>query len=189
MGGYVAPETVAQPPERIERRALVDTSSRPHTWESTGARLRLIVLAERGRFHAVTDALLALIRHRSRLPDAGFAATIRDAARREGEDAFVRQEQAIMSRAGSRPGLAAIRCPTFVPSGREDPITRLGGHEERAGGAPVREATRARHVRTHVHGRVSPSGERRIAETARGRVSPEPAAARAAPNGRGRAAT
>ncbi len=139
MGGYVALEMAAQAPERIERLALVDTSARPETPESTEARLRLIELAERGRFHAVTDALLPLMLHPSRLHDPGLVATIRDMARRTGKDAFVRQEQAIMSRADSRPRLGAIPCPTLVVCGREDQITRLEGHEEMAAG--IRRAT------------------------------------------------
>jgi pimeloyl-ACP methyl ester carboxylesterase len=51
-------------------------------------------------------------------------------ARRTGKEAFVRQEQAIMSRADSRPRLAAIRCPTLLICGRDDQLTPLDGHEE-----------------------------------------------------------
>lgn len=139
MGGYVALEMVAQAPERIARLALLDTSARPETPASTEARLRLIELAERGRFHAVTDALLPLMLHPSRLGDEHLVATIRDMARRTGKEAFVRQEQAIMSRADSRPRLGAIRCPSLILCGRDDRITPLEAHEELAAG--IRGAT------------------------------------------------
>jgi pimeloyl-ACP methyl ester carboxylesterase len=132
MGGYIALAMMAQAPERIDRLALVDTSARPDTAERIEARLRLIELAERGRFSGVVDVLLPLMVHPSRIADAPLIATIRDMARRTGKEAFVRQEQAIMSRADSRPGLAAIRCPTLVLCGREDQLTPLDGHEEMA---------------------------------------------------------
>jgi pimeloyl-ACP methyl ester carboxylesterase len=134
MGGYIALEMIAQAPERIRRLALVDTSARPEKPETRESRLRLIELAERGKFAAVPDALLPLMVHPAHLPDASIVATIRDMARRTGKDAFVRQEQAIMSRADSRPRLGAIRCPTLVLCGRDDQLTPLEGHEEMAAG-------------------------------------------------------
>jgi len=132
MGGYIALEMIAQAPERIERLALVDTSARPETAKTSEARLRLIEMAERGRFPSVVDVLLPLMVHPSHLADAALVATIREMARRTGKEAFVRQEQAIMSRADSRPRLAAIRCPSLVVCGREDQLTPLDGHEEMA---------------------------------------------------------
>jgi len=139
MGGYIALEMIAQAPERIDRLALVDTSARPETAKTSEARLRLIEMAERGRFRSVVDVLLPLMVHPSHLADAALVATIREMARRTGKEAFVRQEQAIMSRADSRPRLAAIRCPSLVVCGREDQLTPLDGHEEMA--ATIRGAT------------------------------------------------
>ena len=132
MGGYTALEMIAQAPERVDRLALVDTSARPETAKTSEARLRLIEMAERGRFRSVVDVLLPLMVHPSHLADAALVATIREMARRTGKEAFVRQEQAIMSRADSRPRLAAIRCPSLVVCGREDQLTPLDGHEEMA---------------------------------------------------------
>jgi pimeloyl-ACP methyl ester carboxylesterase len=40
-----------------------------------------------------------------------------------GPDAFVRQQTAIMNRVDSRPGLAAIPCPTLVLGGADDTLT------------------------------------------------------------------
>jgi len=40
-----------------------------------------------------------------------------------GAQAYIRQQQAIMSRPDSRPGLAAIACPTLVLVGDEDQPT------------------------------------------------------------------
>ena len=40
-----------------------------------------------------------------------------------GPEAFVRQQTAIMNRIDSRPGLAAIACPTLVLVGEQDVLT------------------------------------------------------------------
>jgi pimeloyl-ACP methyl ester carboxylesterase len=40
-----------------------------------------------------------------------------------GADAYLRQQQAIMTRVDSRPGLAAIKCPTLVLVGDSDEAT------------------------------------------------------------------
>jgi pimeloyl-ACP methyl ester carboxylesterase len=136
MGGYVALEMIAQAPERIARLALVDTSARPESAEARERRLRLIELAASGKFSRVTEVLLPMMLHASRLADPALLAVVRDMARRTGEDAFVRQERAIMSRADSRPRLAAIGCPTLVLCGRDDQLTPLEGHEEMAAAIP-----------------------------------------------------
>jgi pimeloyl-ACP methyl ester carboxylesterase len=40
-----------------------------------------------------------------------------------GREAFLRQQTAILGRPDSRPGLAAIACPTLVLAGRDDAVT------------------------------------------------------------------
>jgi pimeloyl-ACP methyl ester carboxylesterase len=47
MGGYVAYEILRQAPQRVSALALIDTSARPDTPESTENRRRLMALAER----------------------------------------------------------------------------------------------------------------------------------------------
>src|SRR5438067_7986925 len=70
MGGYVALEVMRQAPGRVARLALLDTSARADPPEQSQKRRELIALAERGRFLGVTDALLPLLLHPSRLGDA-----------------------------------------------------------------------------------------------------------------------
>ena len=55
-------------------------------------------------------------------------------ARDTGAAAFIRQERAIISRADSRPTLAAIRCPTLVLVGEQDELTPPERAEEIAQG-------------------------------------------------------
>jgi pimeloyl-ACP methyl ester carboxylesterase len=136
MGGYVALEVMRQAPERVTRLALLDTSARADAPEQSQKRREFIALAERGRFVGVTDALVPLLVHPSRLGDAALVAAIKAMAKTVGKEAFVRQERAIMSRADSLPLLPRIACPTLVLCGREDTLTPLARHEEIAAGVP-----------------------------------------------------
>jgi pimeloyl-ACP methyl ester carboxylesterase len=136
MGGYVALEVMRQAPQRVSRLALLDTSARRDTPEQSQKRRDFIELAERGRFLGVTDALLPLLVHPSRLGDVELVSTVKAMAKNVGKEAFVRQERAIMSRADSLPLLPGIRCPTLVLCGRQDALTPLARHEEIAAAVP-----------------------------------------------------
>jgi pimeloyl-ACP methyl ester carboxylesterase len=123
MGGYVALEILRQAPERVARLALLDTQARADTPEASARRRGLMELAERGEFLGVAPRLLPLIVHPDRLGDAGLVATVQGMAQGTGKDGFLRQQRAIMGRPDSRPGLAAIPCPTLVLAGRDDQVT------------------------------------------------------------------
>lgn len=130
MGGYAALEVMRQAPGRVERLALLDTGARADTPEQTTRRKDLISLANRGEFKAVSPRLLPLFIHEDRLSDAALVAEIAAMADAVGKEAFLRQQQAIMGRPDSRPGLGAIECPTVVICGREDRLTPLELSEE-----------------------------------------------------------
>jgi pimeloyl-ACP methyl ester carboxylesterase len=135
MGGYVAFELLRQAPGRITRLALLDTSARPDTPERSKQRREFMALAQRERgFAPVNRVMLPLMVHASRLDDAPLVAEIRAMADRVGVAAYVRQQEAIIGRADSRPALAGIRVPTLVLCGREDALTPLEAHEEMAAG-------------------------------------------------------
>jgi len=136
MGGYVAMEVMRRAPERVERLALLDTGARADTEEQTIRRRDLIGLADRGEFKAVSPKLLPLFVHPDRLADKAMVDAISKMADSVGKDAFLRQQQAIMHRPDSRPGLAAIACPTLVVCGREDVLTPPELSEEIAGLVP-----------------------------------------------------
>jgi len=134
MGGYIALEIMRQAPLRVARLALLDTAATAELPEQTQRRMDFIALAERGYFDRVTETLLPLLVHPSRLGERGLRDTITAMASNIGKDAFVRQERAIMSRAGSLGLLASITCPTLVLCGRQDALTPLARHEEMAAG-------------------------------------------------------
>jgi pimeloyl-ACP methyl ester carboxylesterase len=122
MGGYVALEVMRQAPQRVTRLALLDTSARPDTPEQTRRRRGLISLSRSGRFRGVTPRLLPQLIHPARL-DGPLAAEVMAMAERVGQDAFLRQQAAIMHRPDSRPGLGRITVPTLVGVGAEDALT------------------------------------------------------------------
>jgi pimeloyl-ACP methyl ester carboxylesterase len=137
MGGYVAFEVLRQAPQRVSRLALLDTSARPDTPERSRQRREFMALAQRERgFAPVNRIMLPLMVHASRLDDAPLVAGIRAMAERVGVAAYLRQQEAIIGRADSRPGLGGIGVPTLVLCGRADALTPLEAHEEMAAAIP-----------------------------------------------------
>ncbi len=136
MGGYVAQEIMRQAPERVERLALVDTSSRADTPEALKRRRGLIELATKGKFKGVTPRLLPLLIHPDRLEDHPLTDVIMRMAEKIGQAVFVQQQSAIMGRVDGRPDLARIAVPTVIICGREDALTPMEVQEEMAAGIP-----------------------------------------------------
>ncbi|MGE0745828.1 MAG: alpha/beta fold hydrolase [Rhodospirillales bacterium] len=132
MGGYVAQEIMRRAPERVSRLALLDTSSRADTEEQSARRRGLIELAKMGNFRGVTPRLLPLLIHPDRLHDEPLTETVMGMAERVGIAAFLRQQQAILTRKDGRPDLPRIACPTLVLCGRQDQLTPLAVSEEMA---------------------------------------------------------
>ena len=134
MGGYSALQIMRQALQRIARLELLDTAAGADLPEQTQKRMNFIALAERGEFLGITDLLLPLLIHPSRLDESALTNVVYSMAKNVGKDAFVRQQRAIMSRADSRGLLAAIGCPALVLCGRQDALTPLARHEEIAAG-------------------------------------------------------
>jgi pimeloyl-ACP methyl ester carboxylesterase len=123
MGGYICFELARQAPDRIDRLALLDTTARPDTPELTRRRHAQIALTQDGRFPEVADQQFPLLIHPSRQSDPAVRKLVRLMAEETGAEAFIRQQQAIIGRADSRPGLGAIGCPTLVLVGDGDQLT------------------------------------------------------------------
>jgi pimeloyl-ACP methyl ester carboxylesterase len=136
MGGYVCFELARQAPDRVARLALLDTTARPDTPELTRRRQAQIALAQDGRFAEVADQQFPLLIHPSRQGDPAVRELVRLMASETGAEAFIRQQQAIIGRADSRPGLGAIGCPTLVLVGDSDQLTPPELSAEIADGIP-----------------------------------------------------
>jgi pimeloyl-ACP methyl ester carboxylesterase len=123
MGGYVAFEIMRQAAGRVVKLALLDTGARGEAPERTEQRKPLIALAKSGRFAEILESQYPTLVHRSRYGDAALKATVRAMNEETGAEAYLRQQQAIMTRVDSRPSLAAIKCPTLVLVGDSDEAT------------------------------------------------------------------
>ena len=134
MGGYIALEIMRQAPQRATALALLDTSAIADLPEQTQRRMDFLDLAGRGEFHRVTEVLLPMLIHPSRLGERSLTEVINSMAENIGRETFVRQQKAIMSRTDSLGLLAAIHCPTLVLCGRQDALTPLARHKEIAAG-------------------------------------------------------
>jgi pimeloyl-ACP methyl ester carboxylesterase len=136
MGGYIAFEIMRQAAGRVAKLALLDTGARAEVPERTEQRKLLIALAKSGRFMDIFDSQYPTLVHRSRHNDAALAASVRAMNEETGREAYLRQQQAIITRPDSRPGLAAITCPTLVLVGDSDEPTPPDLAREMAAGIP-----------------------------------------------------
>jgi pimeloyl-ACP methyl ester carboxylesterase len=136
LGGYIAFEIMRQAPARVAKLVLLDTTARPDAPEQTEQRRAQIELARRGRLGDVSDVLFPRLVHTSRRDDEALRRAVRLMAEEVGPDGFIRQQTAIIGRGDSRPGLAAIRCPTLVIVGDGDQLTPPERAAEIAGGIP-----------------------------------------------------
>ena len=136
MGGYTAQALMRIAPERVTRLALLDTAAGPDTPERTAGRRELMAQAAGGDLAGVIDHHMTTFIADDRQDDAELTATIRASAMNVGADAYQRQQEAIIARADSRPGLGAISCPTLVLCGRQDVLTPVAVHEEMASAIP-----------------------------------------------------
>jgi pimeloyl-ACP methyl ester carboxylesterase len=134
MGGYIAFEIMRQARERVAKLALLDTAATPETPQQTMTRKTRIELAKSDRFGEALDLLFPLFVHRDRHGDENLKRIVSLMGEETGADAFIRQQQAIMARADSRPSLAAIACPTLVVVGDADELTPPPAAQEIAAG-------------------------------------------------------
>jgi pimeloyl-ACP methyl ester carboxylesterase len=123
MGGYIAFAILRAAPERVTKLALLDTGSRSDTPEASERRKAGMAKVKAGEFDAVMEAFWPMLVHKNRLDDAALKRIVIGMAMTAGPDAFVRQQQAIMTRPDSRPELPAIRCPALVLVGEGDELT------------------------------------------------------------------
>ncbi|MEH6632174.1 MAG: alpha/beta hydrolase [Halopseudomonas aestusnigri] len=139
MGGYVSLEIMRIAPERVKRLALVDTKARADSTEQKRRRRGLLALAGRGKFKGVTPHLMPLLIHPDRMEDTALTGEIYKMAEEVGQQAFVRQQTAILDRESHLDILANIKCPAQIICGRQDLITPLDCSEEMLANLPGSE--------------------------------------------------
>lgn len=123
MGGYVALEVMRQAPERVTHLAIMDSRAINDTPVERQRRQDFITLVERGKtFKGVTETLLPMLIHPSRLADDLLTSRIYKMAEDIGREGFIRQEKALLEREELTGTLKDIRCPTLVLSGAQDAL-------------------------------------------------------------------
>jgi pimeloyl-ACP methyl ester carboxylesterase len=122
MGGYVAFEIMRRAPERVIALALFDTSAAPDTPERAVRRRAGISSLKHGKFAGITRKLLPDLVH-PRHVDGPVGRALQEMAQRVGGEAFLRQQQAILTRPDSRPVLGSITVPTLIAVGDGDVLT------------------------------------------------------------------
>ena len=136
MGGYIAFEIMRQSPERVVKLALLDTGARADMAEQTERRHVLMAKAKAGGFAEIADLAYPLYVHRDRHNDTALKSIVMKMVEETGLDAYLRQQQAIIGRPDSRPGLPAISCKTLMLVGEGDEATPPELAREIAGAIP-----------------------------------------------------
>ena len=136
MGGFTAFEVMRQAPQRVASLVLIATLAPNDGPAQTERRQGYIRLVESGRFADVVEERIPMLVHPSRREDAPLLTVVRRMAAETGAETFLRQQRAIMTRADSRPGLAAIAVPTLVVRGAQDGITTAAHQDEILAGIP-----------------------------------------------------
>lgn len=135
MGGYVALEVLRQASQRVERIALLDTSSRADTPEKTAGREAAIADCEEDRFDDLLDRFVPQLLHPDRHDDPLFA-RVQAMGRRVGPDLFADRHRAMQTREDSRELLQGTDIPVRAIVGRSDALTSVKEHQEIADLAP-----------------------------------------------------
>jgi pimeloyl-ACP methyl ester carboxylesterase len=133
MGGYLAFEIMRQASDRVTHLALFDTSARDDDEARRQTRRKGIEMVGQGKFIGVSRGLLGKLiapRHMG----TALAEEVQAMSERVGQEAYIRQQVAIMNRVDSRPTLGTITVPTLVGVGVDDTMTPPELAEEMAAG-------------------------------------------------------
>jgi len=132
MGGYIAFEIMRQAPERVMKLALICTSAWPDLPKQTAARRKMVAQARAVGFERFLALGADALTHPNRMGDPDLNAASIRMGRVVGLEGFVRQTEAVIARADSRPLLGSIKVPTVVIVGDLDPLTPMMLSEEMA---------------------------------------------------------
>jgi len=139
LGGYVAFEMLRQSPHRIAGLILFNTSAQADEEEKIQEREKVKKAAAVGQFAGVTTRLMPTIVHPRQLGNRSVTDTIMQMAAHIGQEGFLRQQHAIMSRSDSRDLLPHIQVPTLIVGGDSDQRTPPQLQEEIANTIPGAE--------------------------------------------------
>lgn len=139
MGGFIAFEVMRQAPDRVVGLALLDTIAAADTPAQIERRMGYAKLVQEGHFGDVIEQRYDLVLHPDRTGEPALRAAVKQMAMETGAEAFLRQQNIIITRPDSRIDMHEITCPTLVLMGRQDALSSLETHQEIANA--IRNAT------------------------------------------------
>src|ERR1700737_4592280 len=134
--GAIARRILAEAPERVAKRALINTQARPDTPEISARRREMIARARDSEPQGILDEMFPLLVHPSRAGDVTLRKIVQDMGDDIGAEGFINNQTAIIARADSRPTMAAIKCPTLVLTSDQDQLIPNSLSKEMAEGIP-----------------------------------------------------
>lgn len=123
LGGYVSFEILRQSPHRVKGLILFNTSARSDDAEKLQERERVKNAVQVGKFAGVTNKLMPTIVHPRQLGNRSVTDTVMQMAAHIGQENFLKQQHAIMTRQDSRELLPHIQVPTLIIGGDSDQRT------------------------------------------------------------------
>ena len=137
MGGIVALEMARQASGRITALGLIDTNASADLPERAAVRPRQQADVRAGALErVVVEELKPHYLAPARRDDRALLALLRDMALALGPDIFVRQSEALRTRADLRAVLPDLDRPVLIACGAEDRLCPPAWHRELADGAP-----------------------------------------------------
>lgn len=127
MGGRIALELAKIAPDRILKLCLLNTSAQPDSPEKKQQRLALMDAVKNGQFHKVAMTLADSFVYNQRIKQDVISMILK-----VGEDAFLNQEQALLTRDDCRPDLCNLAMPTLIIHANQDQLFSLEVHQELA---------------------------------------------------------
>ncbi len=120
MGGFVAAEILRAQPARVRRLALIGTRPDVDAAERIAQRHKDMALVSEKGFEALLPLLPGRWLSPDRRNDPALQKALVDMARRVGEDAFFRQQHALIARRDGSHPLGLVTCPTLIIAGELD---------------------------------------------------------------------
>jgi pimeloyl-ACP methyl ester carboxylesterase len=136
MGARAALEVVRLAPLRVDRLALLDTSTQPLRDGEAAKRQVLVDLANREGMASLAARWLPPMVHPDRLGDARLMEPLRAMVERMTPAIHAGQIKALLERPDAEAVLPTIRCPVLVGVGRQDAWSPLAQHEAIAAAIP-----------------------------------------------------
>lgn len=125
MGGWLALELARMVPERILKLCLLNTSAEPDSTEKRQNRIEMMDSVAKGGFRAIAQDIAQRYVYNRMVKEEVFSMFLR-----VGEQAFLNQEQILLTRQESQSFLSQLSIPTLIIHAKQDQVFSLAVHQE-----------------------------------------------------------